>query len=195
MTMNGLGSRAWLCIALFALTAPAWAAAPPPSYGNLELLLDAPEPPTPTDPADIAARKHCKRAEWWEFIGAVRLKDGEVTRLVCLYAQDTDNSAFGAMMYPNAFSVIGAYQDDRGKWVQAEAYSVARTSYGRAVSSTPDGVVIKLRGNRIVFIQPEWSEDERRRWMEIGVKANAPRQLRVRFVSGRLVGEDQRAAK
>jgi hypothetical protein len=167
------------------------AAAPPaPDEAGFGVTFPKREPKPPTDPADKAARAHCKASAFWEFIGAFRLKDGDATRLVCLYARDSDNNAYGCCSIPNFFAILAVYQDDSGKWKQVEVHSATRTKYGRVINSSPDGVVVELRGNFPVFIRPEWSEAERREWLEVGRKANAPCHRRVRFDQGALVSDD-----
>jgi hypothetical protein len=189
----------WAVFGVMVAAAPAGAAAPPVEANAFRILIDSrlggaepsrPRPTPPTDPADVPARAHCEGSEWWQFVGAFTLRDAGATRLVCLYAQDSDVSAFGGGFYPNHFSLIGVYRDDAGGWNRVEVYSAARTHGGRAVSNSPEVVVVELGGGFILRIDPKWSEEERREWIEVNAKANAPRRRLVRFVSGKLVSED-----
>jgi hypothetical protein len=152
-----------------------------------------PKPPTPTDPIDIAARTDLGRvARWWGFVGSFKENANGTGRLVALYWRDSDLNDAGMTGVANFFSLKVAIRDSTGKWIAEDLCSGTRTHFGRVLGRTPSSITVELRPEWMLILDPNWSPDEARRWLEIAAEANTPSIVTVSVKDGRPVASVSR---
>jgi hypothetical protein len=131
-----------------------------------------------------------KGGEDWDFIGTFKLMDGKdkiVT--VRLYAYDSDSVAekrlkqHGVAMsfYPNFFSLHAMYRTASGEWKHSELYGVFRVRFRKVQRTTADSVLLELRPNCIITLDPKKDIDEQ---MKRAEKINEPFTEELTLVEG-----------